>query len=158
MAERSASAWVVQGARALGLALLTLLILVSGGWESWRTAHYVMLTKGRERGTVTLAACGDTRCTGPFTPRDGTGVPRRDVDVSLPVRHHVGDKVRVVMKPGTQTAVRAGWGGILFAWVPLGGALLLAAVVAGGGLRMARAAWTMAAAGAALLLAAFLTL
>jgi hypothetical protein len=158
MAERSASLLVVQGARTLGLALLTLLILVSGGWESWKTAHYVMLTKGRERGTVALAACGDTSCTGPFAPKDGTGTPRPEVTVSLPVRHHVGDKVQVVMKPGTLTAIRSGWGGLLFSWLPLGGALLLAAVVAGGGLRMARTGWGLAAAGAALLLGVFLTL
>ncbi|WP_225845296.1 hypothetical protein [Streptomyces sp. HPF1205] len=158
MAERSASAWVVRGTRVFGLALLALLILVSGGWESWKTAHYVMLTKGRERGTVTLVDCGDTSCTGPFAPKDGTGTARSEVTVSLPVRRHVGDKVQVVMKPGTRTAIRSGWGGILFAWVPLGGALLLAAVVVGGGLRLARPAWVLATAGAAVLLGAFLTL
>lgn len=150
--------WVVRGTRALGLALLALLVLASGGWESWKTAHYVMLTKGRERGTVTLVECGDSSCTGPFAPRDGSGTARPKVTVSLPVRHHVGDKVQVVMKPGTLTAIRSGWGGMLFAWVPLGGALLLAAVVVGGGLRLARVAWVLAAAGVALLLGAFLTL
>lgn len=158
MAERSASAWIVQGARALGLALLALLILVSGGWESWKTAHYVMLTKGRERGTVTLVRCGDSTCTGPFAPKGGTGTARPEVSVSLPVRHHVGDKVPVVMKPGTLTAIRSGWGGMLFSWVPLGGALLLAAVVVGGGLRLGRVGWVLGAAGVAVLLGAFLTL
>jgi hypothetical protein len=159
MVERSASAWLAQGARALGLALLTLLILTSGGWESWKTAHYVMLTKGRERGTVTLVHCGDSDCTGPFAPKGtGAGAARTKVTVSLPVRHHVGDKVPVVMKPGTDVGIRSGFGGMLFSWVPLGGALLLAAVVVGGGLRLGRVAWSLAAAGAAVLLGAFLTL
>ncbi len=151
-------AWgLVLLARMVGAALLALLIVVSGGWDSWRTAHYVMLTKGREHGTVTLARCGDTDCTGPFTP-DGSATARPRVTVGLPVRHHVGDRVPVVIKPGTDTAVRSGWGGVFFAWVPLGGALLLAAVVVAGGLRMRRTAWTLAALGAALLAAAFLTL
>jgi hypothetical protein len=158
MGEQSASGWLVRGARALGLALLALLILVSGGWESWKTAHYVMLTKGRERGTVTLVSCGDSTCTGPFAPKDGSAAARPKVTVSLPVRHHVGDHVQVVLKPGTDTAIRSGWGGMLFAWLPLGGALLLAAVVTGGGLRMARTAWVLGAAGVALLIGAFLTL
>lgn len=143
--------------RIVGAGLLTALILASAGWASWRTAQNVVLTKGREQGTVTLAACGDTWCTGPFAPR-GTATARPEVRVSLPIRHHVGEKVRVVMKPGTDTAVRDGWGGLLFAFVPLGGALLLAAVVIAGGLRLPRAAWGFAAAGAALLGGAFLTL
>jgi hypothetical protein len=165
MVKRSRSRRAAEGAwglvllaRMAALAALALLILVSGGWESWRTAHYVMLTKGRERGTVTLVSCGDSSCTGPFAPRDETAAARAKVTVSMPVRHHVGDRVPVVMKPGTDTAVRAGAGGLLFSWVPLGGALLLAAVVAAGGLRMRRTAWGLAAAGAALLAGAFLTL
>jgi hypothetical protein len=85
-------------------------------------------------------------------------VARPKVDVGLPIRHHVGDRVQVVLKPGTDTAVRSGWGGMLYAWVPLGGALLLAAVVVAAGLRMRRTAWTLAAAGAALVCGAFLTL
>jgi len=144
-------------ARVLATGALVLLILVSGGWDSWRTAQHIVLRKGREQGTVTLASCGDTLCTGPFAPI-GTAVARPKVSVSLPIRHHLGDKVRVVIKPGTDTAVRAGWGGLLFAFVPLGGALLLAALVVVGGLRMRRTAWTLAVTGAALLGGAFLTL
>ncbi|MEE4544333.1 hypothetical protein V2S66_20425 [Streptomyces sp. V4-01] len=152
------SAWgLVLLARVVGAGALALLILVSGGWDSWRTAHYVMLTKGRERGTVTLAACGDSSCTGPFAPR-GTATARPKVTVSLPVRHRVGERVPVVLEPGTTTAVRSGWGGLFFSWLPLGGALLLAAVVVAGGLRMRRTAWTLAGLGAALIGAAFLTL
>jgi hypothetical protein len=151
-------AWgLVLLARVVGLGALAALVLVSGAWDSWGTAQYVTLHKGRERGTVTLAACGDTTCTGPFTPK-GTATARPEVSVSLPVRHHVGDRVPVVVEPGTDTAVRDGWGGLLFAWLPLGGALLLAAVVIGGGLRMRRTAWALAVAGAALVGGAFLTL
>lgn len=164
MVKRSRSRRTAEGAwglvllaRVVGVWALTALILVSGGWDSWHTAQHVMLTKGRERGTVTLAACGDSTCTGPFTPKD-PATARPKVTVSLPVRHHIGDQVPVVLKPGTDTAVRSGWGGLLFAWVPLGGALLLAAIVVGGGLRMSRTAWSLAAAGAALLGGAFLTL
>jgi hypothetical protein len=170
MVKRSRSRRAAEGAwglvllgRVVGLSLLALLILVSGAWDSWRTAQHVMLTKGRERGTVTLADCGDSTCTGLFTPKDApaAGDPaaaRREVTVSLPIRHQVGDRVQVVLKPGTDTAVRSGWGGLLFAWVPLGGALLLAAVVMAGGLKMPRTAWSLALAGAALLGGAFLTL
>lgn len=74
------------------------------------------------------------------------------------MRHHVGDSVGVVLKPGTDTGVRDGMGGLLFGFVPLGGALLLAAVVVALGLRLPRVAWTLAVAGAALLGGAFLTL
>jgi hypothetical protein len=54
--------------------------------------------------------------------------------------------------------VRDGLGGLLFAFLPLAGALLLAAVLVALGLRMPRTAWTMAVAGAALMGGAFLTL
>lgn len=164
MVKRSRSRRVAEGAwglvllaRVVGVTAVVALLLVSGTWDSWRTAQHVMLTKGRERGTMTLASCGDSSCTGPFTP-EGTATARARVTVSLPIRHTAGAKIPVAIEPGTDRAVRAGWGGILFAWVPLGGALLLAAVVLAGGLRMRRTAWTAAACGAALLAGAFLTL
>ncbi|WUV84692.1 hypothetical protein OG552_13840 [Streptomyces sp. NBC_01476] len=142
----------------VGAAALALLLLVAAGWNSWQTAQYVVLTKGRDQGTVTLAACGSSDdCTGPFTPK-GAATARPEVTVSLPVRHHVGDTVDVVMEPGTDTGVRAGFGGLLFAWVPFGGALLLAALVVAAGLRTSRIAWGLATAGAVLLGGAFLTL
>ncbi|MYS21071.1 hypothetical protein GTW78_12790 [Streptomyces sp. SID4948] len=145
-------------ARVVAAVALALLILVASGWDSWQTAQYVVLTKGREQGAVTLTACdASDECTGPFAPK-GTATARDQVTVSLPVRHHVGDQVNVVMKPGTDTAIRSGPGGLLFAWVPFGGGLLLAAVVAAGGLRNTRIAWGLAAVGAALLGGAFLTL
>jgi hypothetical protein len=164
MAKRSRTRRAAEGAwglmllaRVVGTGLLAVLILVSGGWSSWRTAQYLVLTKGREEGTVTLTECGDTNCSGPFTPK-GTATARPTVTISLPVRHHVGEKVTVVIKPGTNTAIRSKVGGLLYAFLPLGGALLLAAIVVGAGLRMPKAAWTLAAAGAALLGGAFLTL
>jgi len=164
MAKRSRTRRAAEGAwglvllaRVVAVAALAALILVSGAWSSWRTAQYLVLTKGREEGTVKLTECGDTICSGPFTPK-GTASARPVVTVSLPIRHKVGDTVHVVIKPGTNTAIRSRVGGLLFAFLPLGGALLLAALAVGGGLRMPRTAWTLAAAGAALLGGAFLTL
>ncbi|WP_328464862.1 hypothetical protein [Streptomyces sp. NBC_00448] len=148
---------LVQFARVVGVGAVAALILVSGAWGSWRDAQYVVIGKGHDHGTVRLVACGDTDCTGPFAPH-GDALPRAKVTVSLPVRHHVGDSVGVVLKPGTDTGVRDGMGGLLFGFVPLGGALLLAAVVVALGLRLPRVAWTLAVAGAALLGGAFLTL
>lgn len=46
--------------------------------------------------------------------------------------------------------------GLLYAWIPLAGALLLASVVVAGGLRLTRLAWVMAATAIALLTATFL--
>lgn len=155
LAER---AWgLVLLARVAGVVLVAALLVVSGSWDSWRTAQHVMLTKGREHGTMTLAHCGDSTCTGPFAPK-GSAVARPEVTIGLPIRHTPGARIPVAVKPGTDTVVRAGWGGVLWAWVPLGGALLLAAVVVAGGLRARRTAWVMGGLGAALLAGAFLTL
>lgn len=164
MVERSRSRRAAEGAwglvllaRVVVVVLVAVLLVVSGAWDSWRTAQHVMLTKGREHGTMTLADCGDTVCTGPFVP-EGSAVARPRVTISLPIRHTTGATVPVAVEPGTDTVVRAGWGGVLWAWVPLGGALLLAAVVVAGGLRAYRSAWVLGGLGAALLAGAFLTL
>lgn len=61
------------------------------------------------------------------------------------------------MKPDSDQVVRSGPAGVLYAWVPLGGALLLASVVVAGGMRRPRAGWLLAGSGVALLTAAFLT-
>jgi len=148
---------VVLLGRIVAVVAVVVLLLASGAWDSWRTAHYVMLTKGRERGTMTLVSCDDSDCTGPFVPK-GSATARPKVTISLPIRHRTGAHVPVAVEPGTNKVVRAGWGGVLFAWVPLGGSLLLAAVVVAGGLRMRRTAWTLAGLGAALVGGAFLTL
>ncbi|WP_031514367.1 hypothetical protein [Streptomyces sp. NRRL F-5123] len=164
MVERSRSRRAAEGARGLVLlarvvavALAAALLVVSGAWDSWRTAQHVMLTKGREHGTMTLANCGDSTCTGPFAPK-GSAVARPKVTISLPIRHTTGARIPVAVEPGTDTVVRAGWGGVLWAWVPLGGGLLLAAFVLAGGLRAYRTAWALGGLGAALLAGAFLTL
>ncbi|WP_411158319.1 hypothetical protein [Streptomyces sp. CBMA29] len=164
MVKRSRSRRMAEGtwglvllARVVGGWALVLLLLASGAWDSWKTAQYVVLTKGHEHGTMTLTNCGDSTCTGPFAPK-GSAVARPKVTISLPVERHVGDRVPVVVKPDTNTVIRSDWGGLFFSWVPLAGALLLAAVVAGGALRMRRTAWTLAGFGAALIGAAFLLL
>jgi hypothetical protein len=64
----------------------------------------------------------------------------------------------VVVKPGSADVVRSGPAGVLYAWVPMGGALLLASVVVAGGLRRTRLAWVLAGSGIALLTAAFVTI
>lgn len=42
---------------------LALLLLVAGVWTSWNTAQYAMLVEARERGTMTVTACHEDRCT-----------------------------------------------------------------------------------------------
>lgn len=152
------SAWgVLLVGKAVILSAVVVLLLVSGVWVSWGTAQHVMLSKGRERGTMTVAACGDKTCTGPFAPT-GAATARPKVTVTRSVTHRTGEKLRVAVKPGTDDVVRIGWSGVLYAWVPLGGALLLAALVLAGGLRMPRSAWAAGLAGAALMVAAFVLL
>ncbi|SDN87821.1 hypothetical protein [Actinacidiphila guanduensis] len=143
--------------RVVAASAVALLILVSGGWSSWRTAQYLVLTKGREQGTVTLATCGDSSCTGPFAPK-GSAVARPSVEVDLPVRHRVGQKVDVVLKPDSDTGIRSGTGGLIFAFLPLAGALLLAALVVALGLRLPQVAGGLAVAGGVLMAGAFFTL
>ncbi|WP_037910443.1 hypothetical protein [Actinacidiphila yeochonensis] len=155
--SRGRAAGAAHAARVVAVSVVALFVLASGAWASWRTAQYAVLTKGREQGSVTLAACGDTTCTGPFVPK-GTASARPRVTVSLPVRHRVGETVDVVLRPGTDTAIRSGGGGVLYAFLPLGGALLLAAAVVGLGLRAARTVWSLALAGVLLLGGAYLTL
>lgn len=140
------------------VALVSLVILIGGIWISWSTAQHVVLIKGHERGTITVRSCGDAWCTGPFTPVDGTGDARPAVQVDSAVVAGKGDRLPVVVKPGTTTVIRTGMPGLLHAWVPLGGSLLLAAVVVAGGLDMRRTAWALAGLGAVLLSASFATL
>ncbi|MCZ4095765.1 hypothetical protein C8250_019310 [Streptomyces sp. So13.3] len=149
------SAWgVLLVGKAVILSAAVALLLASGVWVSWGTAQHVMLSKGRERGTMTVAACGDKTCTGPFAPA-GAATARPRVTITRSVTHRTGEKLKVAVEPGTDDVVRTGWAGVLYAWVPLGGALLLAALVLAGGLRMPRSAWTAGLAGAALMVAAF---
>ncbi|MFC9290169.1 hypothetical protein, partial [Streptomyces sp. NPDC057052] len=115
------------------------LILVAGVWGSWGTAQHVMLTKGRERGTIAVARCGADRCSGPYTPLSPGSLARARVVIEKTVAVRSGETYTVVIKPGGgDDVVRSGPAGVLYAWVPLGGALLLASVVVAGGLGRAR--------------------
>lgn len=139
------------------MALVALLLVVAGTWSSWGTAQHVLLSKGREHGTLTVTGCNEETCSGRYVP----ATPPSQ-HTTLSIAHSVaagkGQKLPVVVKPGTAEAVRTGWAGGLHAWVPLGGALLLASLVIGGGLRMTRTAWSLAAAGGVLLLGTFFAL
>ncbi|MGW1956271.1 hypothetical protein ACWCPI_26575 [Streptomyces sp. NPDC001920] len=143
--------------RFAAMGTVAMLILIAGVWASWGSAQHVMLTKGRERGTIVVARCGADTCRGPYTPVSAGSQPRRSVVIAKNVAVRTGETYTVVVKPGSDAVVRSGPAGVLYAWVPFGGALLLASVVVGGGLRRTRGAWVLAGAGFALLTAAFVT-
>ncbi|MFI8521515.1 hypothetical protein ACIGEZ_27395 [Streptomyces sp. NPDC085481] len=144
-------------ARNAAMALVVLLLLVAGAWSSWDTAQHVLLAKGREHGTLTVTGCNEETCSGRYVPEDPAS-KHRALTIAHSVAAEKGETLPVVVKPGTEEAVRTGWGGGLHAWLPLGGALLLAAPLIGGGMRLPRTAWSVAGAGAALLLGAFFAL
>ncbi|WP_328427138.1 hypothetical protein [Streptomyces sp. NBC_00443] len=142
--------------RLAAMGTVAVLILIAGVWASWGSAQHVMLTKGRESGTIEVTRCGADSCTGPYTPISAGSQPRKSVVIEKNVAVRKGQTYTVVIKPGGDSVVRSGPAGILYSWVPLGGALLLASVVVAGGLRRTRLAWVMAGSGTALLTAAFL--
>lgn len=127
------------------MALIAGVLLVAGVWTSWGTAERMMAAE--ERGTVTVSACGDAECAGVFKPAGSGGKPEK-VTVARSVSGDTGERLEVAVKPGTDHVVRTGPAGILYAWVPLGGALLLASLVVAGGLRMRRTAVAMGLCGA----------
>ncbi|MEU7097984.1 hypothetical protein AB0A66_06480 [Streptomyces longwoodensis] len=135
---------------------VAVLVLIAGVWASWGTAQHVMLTKGRERGTVTVTRCGEDTCSGPYAPVSAGSTARARVEIDRSVGVREGRTYAVVVKPDSDQVVRSGPAGVLYAWVPLGGALLLASVVVAGGMRRPRAGWLLAGSGVALLTAAFL--
>ncbi|MFF2846681.1 hypothetical protein ACFVT5_10145 [Streptomyces sp. NPDC058001] len=137
---------------------VAVLLLIAGVWASWGTAQHVMLTKGRERGTMTVARCDADACTGSYAPGSAGSSARERVVLDQSVGAHKGDRIAVTVKPDSDQVVRTGPTGLLRAWAPLGGGLLLAAVVVAGGLRMPRTAWVTAAAGGVLLAAAVATI
>ncbi|MEU1225459.1 hypothetical protein [Streptomyces sp. NPDC005828] len=143
--------------RNAAVALVALLLLVAGAWSSWNSAQHVLLAKGREHGTLAVTDCNDETCSGRYTPEDPSST-RRTLTIARSVAAEKGVTIPVVVKPGTDEGVRAGWGGGLHAWLPLGGALLLAAPLVGGGLRLRRTAWSLAGVGGAVLVAAFFAL
>ncbi|MFD7868430.1 hypothetical protein [Streptomyces sp. NPDC059783] len=155
--KRSSSLRVLSYARGAGVLCVVALLLVAGVWSSWDSAHHIVLSKGREHGTMTVTGCGEEVCTGPFAPSEGAAARSR-VSIEQSVAARKGDRFSVVVRPGTDEVVRTGTAGFLHAWVPLGGALVLAALVIGGGLRWTRVAWGAGAAGGALLLASFIAL
>ncbi|MFJ1974957.1 hypothetical protein ACIO93_40725 [Streptomyces sp. NPDC087903] len=149
---------VLRFGRIAAMATIAALILIAGVWGSWGTAQHAMLTKGRESGTIRVTRCGADICTGPFTPVSAGATARGRVVVAKTVAVRTGRTYTVVVKPGSDEVVRSGPAGVLYAWVPFGGALLLASVVIAGGLRRVRLAWVMAGSGLALLTATFLVL
>ncbi|CAL9554688.1 hypothetical protein KE639_03029 [Streptomyces sp. V17-9] len=151
----SASSALLTFGRVAAMGTVTALILIAGVWASWGTAQHVLLTKGREQGTVQVTRCGGGVCSGPYSPVSAGSQARERVVIEDSVAVAKGRTYSVVLKPGSGDAVRSGPAGILYAWVPLGGALLLASVVVAGGLRRTRVAWGMAGVGVALLTAAF---
>ncbi|WP_121747479.1 hypothetical protein [Streptomyces sp. E2N166] len=153
--SRRASRAVLRFGRVAAMGTVTALILIAGVWASWGTAQHVLLTKGREQGTVEVTRCGGGTCSGPYAPVSAGSQARERVVIEDSVAVAKGRTYSVVMKPGSDDVVRSGPAGVLYAWVPLGGALLLASVVVAGGLRRTRAGWVLAGAGVALLTAAF---
>ncbi|WP_405617026.1 hypothetical protein OG292_25105 [Streptomyces sp. NBC_01511] len=153
----SSSQLALSVGRRAAMACVAALLLAAGFWTSWGTAQHVLLSKGREHGTLSVTECGDTACTGTYDPEGSPG-PRAGTRIERSVAVKRGRSYEVVLKPGTGELVRSGSSGALLAWVPLGGALLLAAPVVGGGLRLTRMAWGTALAGAVLLAAAFFAL
>ncbi|MEU6669790.1 hypothetical protein [Streptomyces sp. NPDC046727] len=155
---RRASVTALRFGRVAAMGTLAALILFAGVWGSWGTAQHVLLTKGREHGTVRVTRCAGDVCSGPFTPVSSGARPRARVEIEKSVAVRAGTTYDVVLKPGTGEAVRSGPAGILYAWVPLGGALLLASVVVAGGMRLVRPAWVLGLAGAGLLTVTFVLL
>ncbi|MET7702537.1 hypothetical protein [Streptomyces sp. NPDC005485] len=153
--SRQASVLALRFGRLAAMGTVAALILIAGVWASWGSAQYVMLTKGRERGTIAVTRCGDDTCSGPYTPVSAGSKARGRVVIDNTVAVRKGRTYTVVVEPGGGEVVRSGPAGILYSWVPFGGALLLASVVVAGGLGRTRLGWVLAGSGVALLTAAF---
>jgi hypothetical protein len=138
-------------ARNVVLVCVALLVLAGGVWTSWDTAQDAMLTQGRVRGRYTVEACDESVCHGRFAPASGWGRPRDGVTLDASTAHGSGEVLSVAARPGTDEVVRTDWAGVLFDWVPLGGALVLAALVLASGLRLVRTGWVLGLLGAALI-------
>ena len=158
LTSHQASVAALRFGRLASMGVVVVLILIAGVWASWGSAQYVMLTKGRERGTIEVARCAQDVCSGPYTPMSHGSQARGRVVIEKTVAVKKGQTYTVVVKPGSADVVRSGPAGVLYAWVPMGGALLLASVVVAGGLRRTRLAWVLAGSGIALLTAAFVTI
>jgi hypothetical protein len=155
---RRTSVAALRFGRLASMGVVAVLILIAGVWASWGSAQYVMLTKGREQGSVEVTRCSEDVCTGPYTPLSHGSRARARAVIEDTVAVRKGQTYAVVVKPGSDDVVRSGPAGVLYSWVPMGGALLLASVVVAGGLRRTRAAWVLAGSGIALLTAAFVAI
>jgi hypothetical protein len=142
-------------AKNVALVCVALLVLAGGVWTSWGTAQDAMLTQGRIRGEFTAKSCGDSVCHGRFVPASGWGEPRKGVSIDASVAEGEGRSLAVAARPGTDEVVRTDWAGVLYYWVPTGGALVLAALVLASGLRMVRTGWVLGLLGVALMAAAY---
>ena len=143
-------------ARNVLLGVIALVLVVAGAWRSWDAAQHPMFPAGRERGTMTVERCEGEVCTGPFQPSAAGRPDRPEVTLHRNVGQRQGERLAVVLRPGTDEAVRSGPSGVLTAATPLAGALVLAALVVGGGLRLRRTGWVMGLLGLGLLGGAYL--
>jgi hypothetical protein len=137
-------------AKNVSAALIALLLLCAGGWASWLDVEPAV--RGHERGVVRVEKCGQNECDGRFRPTGSTRVEARGVTLARPLAGDRSGEVPVALRAdGTHRVVRTDPGGLLYASIPLGGALLLASLVVAGGLRMKRTALAAALLGAAIL-------
>lgn len=140
------------------MALLALLLLVAGVWGSWKHVPDALASGDRVRGTMTVRACDERACTGTFQPSsqdEAASGGVREVVLRQPFGPDPGESLAVAVSPGDEVAARTGFAGVMYAWLPLAGALLLASIVLAGGLRLYRTAWVMAGAALAALLVTF---
>ncbi|MGV9313349.1 hypothetical protein ACWDR0_14310 [Streptomyces sp. NPDC003691] len=144
---------LLHGRRAV-MGAIALLILVAGFWASWESAQHVVLAKGREHGTLTVAACGEETCTGPYAPK-APAPARTGLTIEKSIAVEKGAVLNVVLKPGTKEVVRTGPAGAVHAWLPFAGALLLASIIIAGGLALPRVALGTATLGAGIAVATF---
>ena len=125
-------------AKTVLMGAVTILLVFTGVWTSWDTAQPAMF--GDKRGTVRGEKCGQDSCTARFTPSGGKKPQNVTIARTVSGKEGGGETLDVALRPGTKRVVRTGPAGILYAWVPLGGALLLASLVIAGGLRLRRTA------------------
>ena len=137
---------------------VAVLILFAGVWGSWGTAQQVMLTKGREHGTVEVTGCGARTCWGPYTPLSAGSTARARVVIEKSVAVRKGRTYTVVVKPDGDEVVRSGPAGVLYAGGPWGGAVWRGGGGGAGGLGRAGVGWVLAGSGVALLTAAFVAI
>ncbi|MFE7136095.1 hypothetical protein ACFVIM_35145 [Streptomyces sp. NPDC057638] len=147
----------VSPVRRILLGLVTLFLLVAGGWSSWETAQHVMFADDRESGSFTVTGCGDDDCTGRYRP-DGSGPARSGLTIENSVAVNKGETVPVVVRPDSGEVIREDTGGVLHAWLPLGGSLLIASVLLGWALGLSRLGWIAAISGGGILVATFFAL